>query len=265
MNGHKAPTGLATLQHALQAHLLHGDEAVAASLQGGGIGIARRLAIYRNGYRLRLLDALKDSHGHLARWLGDAVLEPLALAWIDAHPSQCRNLNDYGAGFSQWLQQACPEAPVRAELAQMDWALRRAFDGRDSPVLTRDELAALPPEAWADVGFTPVPTWTLLVQRHNTLALWLALDEEDTPPPVQALAAAQTVMVWRKGLQPHFRSSGRDECEALQLLHGGASFAEVCGRLATQDPEQAQHAAQTAGRWLQRWLDEELLGPLAGR
>ena len=258
-------TALAALQQALQAHLLHGDEAIAGALQRGGIGIARRLAIYRDGYRLRLLAALKDSYGHLARWLGDDEFDALALAWIDAHPSQGHSLNDYGAGWPHWLQEACPEAPVRSELAQMDWALRRAFDGRDSPVLQREDLAALPLDAWAEVGFAPVPTWTLLEQRHNTLALWLALDGEQAPPAVQALAAPQTVMVWRKQLQPHFRSIAADERDALQMLHDGSRFADLCGQMAAQDPERAQEVAETAGRWLQRWLDEELLAGLTGR
>lgn len=259
-------SSLAALEQALQAHLLHGDPEIAGALHAGGIGVARRLAIYREGYRLRLLAALKDSHGHLARWLGDEAFDPLALAWIDAHPSRCRSLNDYGAGLAGWLQQQRhAEAPVQAELARMDWALRRAFDGADSPVLTREYLAALPPEAWADAGFVPVPTWTLLEQRYNTLALWLAIDEERTPPPVQALPAPQTVIVWRKQLQPHFRSIAADECEALRMLHGGASFAAVCEHMAGPDTERAQEVAQTAGRWLQRWLEEELLGAMTRR
>ena len=251
---------LANLQGALQAHLLNGDTTIASALRPGGIGIERRLAIYRQGYRLRLLAALKDSFGHTLRWLGDEHFDPLALAYIDAHASTSRSLNDYGAGWPAALETSCAEQPAVAELARLDWALRRAFDGADSPVLQRTQLAALPPEAWGHIGFTLVPTFTWLQHHFNTLAIWSALDQDDTQPMAAPLAQPSEVIVWRKGHQPHFRSVGALEAQALRQLEAGDGFAALCARLA----EQGQDAAPMAGAWLQQWVDDELLAGMTG-
>lgn len=251
------PNTLAALQRALQDHLLHGDPRIASALCGGGIGPERRLAIYHRGYRLRLLAALKDSFGHCARWLGDEPFDALALAYIEDHASTSSSLNDYGAGLPDWIARARPGLPACAELARLDWALRRAFDGPDSAVLTRETLAALPPQAWGSAGFALVPTWCLLAQRFNTLALWLALDHEAPPPAATPLPQPQAVVVWRRDHRPHFRSLGRDEAQALQQLASGARFAELCGTLAAQVGE--GQAVATAGGWLQQWVDEGLL------
>lgn len=257
------PTGpLEALQRALQDHLLQGDATIAAALREGGIGIDRRLAIYHRGYRLRLLAALRDSFGHSARWLGEERFDALALAYIEAHASASSSLNDYGEDLPDWIARTRPDLPAADELARMDWTLRRAFDGPDSPVLAREDLAALAPAQWATAGFTLVPTARLLVQRFNTLALWLALDQDAPAPDPTPREPPQAVLVWRRGHRPHFRSLGDDEARALRQLAAGAGFATLCGSLAAHGGD--AQAVATAGGWLQQWVDEGLLATLTG-
>ena len=249
---------LAELQRALQSHLFTGDAAIAGALCGGGIGIERRLAVYRTGYRLRLLATMNDSFGHCASWLGSERFDAFALAYIDAHPSDSRSLNDFGAGWPEWLAQACRDEPEVGELARLDWTLRRAFDGPDCAVIGPSDMAELTPVDWAVVGFSLVPTATLLTQRCNTIALWSALDRDEQPPPCERFEQPHAVLAWRKGHQPHFRSLDAAEQRALLGLREDGSFAALCEAL--QEDIGETDAIRTAGRWLRQWMDDGLLG-----
>jgi hypothetical protein len=104
------------------------------------------------------------------------------------------------------------------------------------------------------------PSFRLLDMRFNTVALWQALDMEQAPPASAALEAVAVLAVWRKGLQPHFRTLDEGEDLALRDLQAGRSFGEVCARLAAH--RAPQEAAALAARWLGRWVDDGLLADL---
>ena len=250
-------TSLAQQQSSFLQHLLTGDAAIATHIRDGGIGTERRLHIYHHAYRMRLIDTLRDSFGHTLLYLGDEHFNAAALAHVEGHTSSHPSLRWYGADFPQTLATRFDQAPQVAELAQLDWALRHAFDGPDAPVLTLADLAELAPGRWADVGFTLHPTYTRLQLRHNTLAIWQALDDDGVPPEAAPLAECGELMIWRRGHQPHFRSLQALEAVALSGLHGGLGFAVVCATLA--DRFASADMAAEVGSLLRRWVDEELL------
>ena len=251
-------SALLALQSSLQAHLLDGDTAIEAMIASShGIAVRERLAIYHHAYRARLVDALRDSFGHTATYLGGEWFDADALAFVQSHPSTASSLNDYGAGFATWLLERHPRDADIGELAALDWTLRRAFDGADAVPLDLAALADIAPEAWGRIGFAFVPTCARLTFSHNTLALWQALDQEQAPPKAQRLDTPNEVLVWRHGHRPHFRSLGVLEAQAIGALHGGASFAALCERLAIEFPQ--SDVSLEAGSLLRRWIDEQLL------
>lgn len=254
---------LESLQSAFQDFLLADDEgaegtAIAAEvIAGHGIGVARRLGIYHHAYRARLVDTLRDSHGHLAAYLGDDWFERDALDFVAAHPSHHDNLRWYGAAFASWLHERHPQDRDIAELAALDWALRLAFDGPDAPVATLADLAAVAPEDWAHLGLQFHPTCARLQLGFNTLALWQALDRDETPPTAAPLARPTQLLIWRQAQSPHFRSLDAFEAGALDELRGGASFAATCEAQAQRFP--ATDVVAEMGRLLRRWIEEGLL------
>ena len=248
---------LATLQGDFARHLLGHAADISPAVRPGGIGVARRLAIYHHAYRMRLRDTLRDSFGHTHRYMGDEHFDAAALSYIEAHPSSHPSLRWYGESFPAWLAQLHPAAGEIAELAALDWALRHAFDGSDAPVLSLVELAAVASDAWGRIGFALHPTCARMRLRHNTLALWQALDADETPPPAATLAEVGDLLIWRRGHQPHFRSLQALEAAALDAVQAGTSFADTCASLSAQF-ENRNLAADT-GAMLRRWVDEELL------
>ena len=246
-------TSLAWLQDALHQHILHGDERVAAAVQShGSLPAMDRLKIYRDAYRWRLLEVMQDHFAQTHLYLGDEFFNSEALAFIEAHPSEHHSLRDYGQAWPDWLSRRYPDDTDMADLACLEWALRSAFDAPDRPTLGLADLGQIPAEAWATLGFQLAPGATLLHLNHAIAPLWQSLHAEQTPEPVQAIPT--TVLVWRQGWQPHFRSIDRAEAAALQAVMDGESFSDACAPLAS-----AADGEATAGQWLRTWAREGLL------
>ncbi|NRF71484.1 putative DNA-binding domain-containing protein [Aquincola sp. S2] len=249
---------LETLQAAFQSHLLDAPSDIAAAVRPGGrIGVERRLGVYHHAYRARLVEALKDSFGHTALYLGDEQFDAAARVFLAAHPSMHPNLRWFGGAFAGWLAEAWPGDPEVAELAQLDAALRRAFDGQDEAPLGLEALAALPPDAWDSAVLRWHPSCERLHLHCNTLSIWHALDCDEAPPAPLRLDVPTEVLVWRFGFQPHFRSLGAFEAQAIGLMWNGRPFAAACAALAAKFPD-AEVIAEV-GVLLRRWIDEGLL------
>lgn len=254
-------SGLAEIQLALQRFVLGEANAIAPEVRAGyGIGARRRLGIYHGAYRARLAEALRDAHGHTAVYLGEQLFDRLAAEYVEAHRSAHGNLRWYGESFAPWLRIVRPGSPELSELAAIDWALRRAFDGPDCAALALAQLAAIAPEALQSVRLVLQPTAHRLRLERNSIALWHAIDAEHPLPAPEWLPEPVEVLVWRRGLQPHFRSLGAIETAALAMISAGTPFTSTCERLAARFP--GLDIAREAGSLLRRWIDDELLaGP----
>lgn len=266
----RAPTmSLTELQARMQAHVLsHDDVALLDVCDEQGLSAQRRLGIYHHAYRARLLETMRDTFAHTWRYLGDEWFDHLALAFIEQHPSTHANLRWYGQTWPAWLdgsrmaQMGAGLHPEVTELAQLDWALRRAFDAADAVTLTAADLAAMPVEDWAVAPLHAHASVALVVLQCNALALWHALDRDEAVPEVESLLQPVTVLVWRHDERPHFRSVPEQEAQALTLLLLGRSFTDICALLQDQPGEQGDAAARAASL-LRQWLNDGLLTQFA--
>ena len=192
---------LAELQQAFQAAVLGTEDAVLSHLRAGArAGRETLFGVYRSAYAGRLVGVLRSEYPHLAAYLGDGAFDRMARGYITAHPSQHPNARWVGNRLPEYLADECvPRAhPEFAELAALERALANAFDASDSPLLTLQDLADVPPERWSDLAFRPHPSAARLDEAHNTLAIWSALKEDATPPPPCREADIVHLLVWRR-------------------------------------------------------------------
>ncbi len=249
---------LINLQVAFHEHLLNGSPAIAQEVASGGrINVDHRLHIYHNAYRVRLQENLQDAFEKTWAYLGDETFAAATLAFLEENPPRHRNLRWHGADFPQWLANRFPEDLDIAELATIDWQLRHAFDGANADPLAPAKLAGLTAEQWETVGFRFAPTLFLAPLRYNTVNIWHALDQEQSPPVAERLPEPTWLLIWRKGWQPHFRTIHAIEQAALSQLHAGASFAQVCAALNEHYSDQL--TTQVVGASLRTWLQDELI------
>lgn len=222
-----------------------------------GLKANDRLAIYHNAYRARLSEALSEAYEKTHSYLGDDLFAQMCDDYIEQTPSRSSNLRWYGDAFPAYLAQALGEHPCVAELALFEWTLGRAFDAEDAVLLTADELRRPTPAQWEQISFTLHPSVQLLRLQWNVIPIWLALDQEQTPPDAIVTAESASWLIWRKQLQPHFRSLDRFEAIALFGLQQGQSFSSVCEQAAESAGE--QDITLKIATWLQTWLGDAVL------
>lgn len=264
-----APNGLAELQARLQDYVL-GDgiidagsnaEGVLSVLAGGDSDRGkRRLNIYHNAYRSRLLEVLQSAFERTWLYLADEAFNTLCTRYIDAHSSHSANLRDYGGDFPQFLHQTLPTDPEVAELATMDWRLQSAFDAANADLLTNEHLAHVDETLWETLGFVFHPSASLALFEWNTLDIWHALNQGESPPIAQRLEMPLGHLFWRFEQRGYFRSLDEHEYAALKRLIEGFSFACVCEELALNYPNTGIETS--IGSWLGRWLADDLLSAI---
>jgi len=215
------------------------------------------LAVYHNAFRAQLVACLKDSYERLWAWLGDDAFDAAARHHIARHAPESWTLGEYGVGFAETIEVLYPEDPEVAEIAALDWALRRAFDGPDAPSFDPQRLAEVD---WDKAAIHFVPTLDLLPVTTNCGAIWSAIAAGDDVPSAQFLPEPAWVRVWRMELQPHFATIEGTEMDAIQLAASGLSFARLCDRLAEKIGVEA--AVEAAGRYLASWLQDGLIADI---
>ncbi|WP_457978943.1 putative DNA-binding domain-containing protein [Ectopseudomonas composti] len=254
---------LSDWQAQVQAYLLgpaaQANPALQASLLGSAaLSAEQGLAIYHNAYRARLLEALRGDYPAVHGWLGDEEFDALALAYLDAHPSQHFSLRWLGAQLADFIDGYLvpTQAAPLSELARLEWAFTLAFDAAEGQPLSLAQMAELPAEDWPTLQVRLLPSVQWLVCRHNSLALWRACKEQGDFPGSQPLEEVETCVIWRDQLITRYRSLTADEAAALQgmTVHGW-NFAELCGELA----HLGEQAPAQAVSWLRQWLADGLL------
>lgn len=224
----------------------------APMLREHGVDRETRLRVYVHAYLSRLGGVLEEHYPKLRALLGDAAFRPLVRDYLRAHPPHDPSLREAGALLSQFLFDATPRSLLHVDLARLERARVEAFDGPEAAVLTRDAVAALPPEEFPSLRLALVPTAKLLLLSTNADEVWDAIEDERDVPA--ALEGPRTVLVWRRDITVIHRTLEPDEASALQQLSARVTFAGVCEVFATQ-PDPTARAIEL----LLRWLDAEIL------
>lgn len=217
--------------------------------------VTGRLPIYHHAYRARLAEVLADTYAKTFLYMGSDSFDVHARAFAVAHPPQTRSLNRYGEGLVEALRVQYPDNPELHELAQLDWDLRTRFDSADVPTL--ETAAAQASDTWTTRPGVLHPSALLRTITTNVVGVWNAIHTDDDVPEAVALSAPATLLVWRKGHQPHFRTLDTAESAWVQAMHAGASVHDACTALLGSGLWEGDPIV--LGGWLAQLLDDGLV------
>lgn len=256
-------TALRQLQENLQAYLLNHNPQIAAEITPPAIGTVNdRLAIYGEGYVLRLLEVLGVIYTNLAKLLGADAFEEMGRTYIASHPSRFYSVDLFTQYLSAFLANTMPyqQQPYLSEFARLTWALSTTLDAADAPILEVADVAAIPQDNWPDMCISLHPSVRTETFTWNITDIWQALVDEQTPPPPSRCPEPLHVAVWRKETQAYYVVMNPEDHWALQALQQGQSFGELCEGLLQWLPEEdiAQHAVDI----LLRWLNDKMLSEI---
>jgi hypothetical protein len=223
---------LADLQRAFQDYLLASSDGFQSAVRDTRkADRLTLLGVYRDGYALRLIEALTNDYPGLMAMAGPDDFDHMARAYIARHPSRHPSIRWYGRGLADFLATTEPysRAPGAAEMARFEWTLGEAFDSPDVAPITADALIALPQEAWETLCFTTVPSLRRLTLAFEAPQAWQRREEAE-PGTLEIERAAEPLVwaIWRPELVSNFRSLESDEAAMLDALIAGRPFPELC-------------------------------------
>jgi hypothetical protein len=253
---------LADLQRAFQDYLLSSSDRLAASVRDTRkADRATLLDVYRDGYALRLIEVLTSDYPGVMAMAGPADFDYMARAYIAAHPSHHPSVRWFGRGLADFLASTPPfdRSPAVAEMARFEWTLSEAFDSPDAAPVSADALMALPPQAWATLAFTTLPSLRVLSFEYEVPQAWQRREEQKAGNlEVKRADAPTSWVIWRPHFTSNFRSLAADEAAMLAALRQGRPFPELCEHLIPSAGEE-QAAARAAGL-LRGWVEEAMIG-----
>lgn len=265
---------LGELQNVFQRYLLEGDETIASHVAGTTrVPVGTRLAIYGEGYQLRLAEALEHSFPILLQLMGSDEFAVLARNYTQRFPSVFRSVRYYGDQLAAFLsaEPRYAATPLLAEMARWEWAMANVFDAADATPIDIGALTDIKPESWAELRFAWSAALEVVSLRWNVAAIWKACSEGTSAaghepaggeaatavPAARLLERPGDWLLWRKELQIYFRQLSATEAQTLAAARARESFGELCERLCGQLDEQA--ASLHAAAFLRGWVESGLI------
>jgi len=233
------------------------DAVLLALVRGDGrLGAAPRIQIYRDMYRARLVDILREDFPRVAVIMGDDGFEALAGRYVACHPSVHPSVRYVGGRFADFVGTEHAGPPFLGDLARLEWARLDVFDDADAEPLRLADLQGVAPADWPALELRAVPACRLLEFAWPVHEIWAATREASG-----ALAAPEarpvTIRVWREGSDVSHAAIGATERRVFPLLERGAPFSVLCAAL--EDDLEPEDAAREIGGLLLRWLEDGVL------
>jgi hypothetical protein len=169
---------LLELQRAVYRALAAGEDApCAAAVVADGIAGEARLNLYRNTFFASLTTALRLVYPTVHRLVGAPFFETAARLFIAAEPPQSAWLDEYGAGFPEFLADFAPAASLSylPGVARLERAVNRALHAADAAPLDLTRLTAITPAHHGHIAFVPHPSVGLVAADHPVDAIWRAV------------------------------------------------------------------------------------------
>jgi hypothetical protein len=221
---------LLELQRAVYRGLVAGEDGFAAHVVADGMAGEARLNVYRHTFVGNLTTALRLVYPAIHRLVGGPFFEGAARLFIEAQPPQSARLDEYGAGFPEFLAGFAPAAslPYLPGVARLEWTVNTALHANDAAPLDLSHLAAVDAADHGHIAFVPHPSVGLVAADHPVDAIWRAvLSQDDAAIAAVDLSAGPVWLLVERG------ASG---VEVLRLLAPEWRFmSELCASRPLQE------------------------------
>lgn len=177
-----------------------------------------RFAVHRNNVVAGLVTALGEAYPAVRRLVGEDFFRAAAALFVRTHPPRSPVMLLYGAEFPDWIAAFPPAGglPYLPDVARLERAWLEAFHAADAEPIDGAQLAAIPAARVAAVRFRPHPSLRLVASIHPIVSL-----RAGSPAN---LAAAETAVVARPGVEVSVRDAAPGEATLLAALLRGAPF-----------------------------------------
>lgn len=235
---------------------LSADDAKNAVLPSRSLTPAERIAIYRRMFFLRMTESMQIDYPGVLHALGEREFDRLiSEEYVRRYPSRSYTLNHLGRHFPEFLGTSdIPEKDFLADLARLELSITNIMDADESPVLTKELVAAVPADRWNTAVFIPVAALELLQFRYSVDEYLDAVNDGQPAPAVRM--EPRYVVVFRQEFVPHWKSVSGEQYYLLKALTEGKPLAESIGILALAMSVDIAAAQENLFRWFGEWMTD---------
>jgi hypothetical protein len=222
-----------------------------------------RLEVYGNSYFARLLECLTAEFPAVIHAVGEEVFGGFAFGYLQAYPSTSYTLADLGRQFPHYLEEIRPDredneppdwADFVIDLAKLERTYSEVFDApgvEGEPLLSPDDLQAIPPEQWPFTKLQPVPCLRLATFRFPVHEYATAVRHEtDAAPPA---AKPTYLVITRRDFIVRRKTVTSTQFELLTRLVSGATVGDAIETVAATIDGSVDRFAEELRDWFGNW------------
>ena len=220
-----------------------------------------QFAIYSNGYRIRLLAAIRSDYPALTYYLGDKKFDNAALQYIEKNPPTSYNLDFYPHKFAEFYNACHPREGgdlndiFATELAILEATIAEVFMLSDSQPLAADALSKLTPEEFGDKKLQ-LRTASRMLKFFTNANDYLTSQRENKS--LNPNAQSQFILIYRHNNEVHRYELSNAEFLLLQQLLLDNTILQSLEKVTNEHEELAETITTSIQRWFQEWLNSSI-------
>lgn len=210
----------------------------------------QQFAIYADGYRIRLLQAIRSDYPELIAYLGENIFDKLASGYIEKNPPTSYNLDFYPHKFASFISQNSSDVFVM-ELAILESAIAEVFMLPDSDALAADALTKLSPEELGETRLN-LRTASHLLKFSTNANEWLTAERSGNS--IEPKTTENFLLIYRHNNEVHRLPLSQAAYLLLAELLQGNTLNQALESIAAQSPELLQTIAENLQIWFAEWV-----------
>jgi len=211
----------------------------------------QQFAIYADGYRIRLAQAVRSDYPALVAYLGDKVFDESALRYIEQNSPKSYNLDFYPHKFAEFLGNNSEDV-FAVELAALESAIAEVFMLPDSEPLAPDALAKLSSEEFGEM-ILPLRKAAKLLSFSYDVNGWLNEQRAGNTRQLPE-AANQFLLVYRHNNEVQRLPVSEAGFALLKELATGKTVSDALDLVINKTPDYSEEITTNLQNWFAQWL-----------
>lgn len=236
--------------------VLSAGDAATAVLPSKTLTAAERIAIYRRMFYLRMTESMQIDYPGILTALGEREFNRIVTEeYVRQYPSRSYTLNHLGKYFPEFIEASTiPEKEFLSDLARLELSITEIMDADESPILTHEMIAAIPPDQWNAAVLIPVAAIRIMEFCFSVAEYLDAVNDDRPAPPVRKVPTF--VVVYRREYKTYWKSVTEAEFRILTALMSGKTLARSIDMLAYSTHNDPAAAQEDLFRWFGEWVTD---------
>ena len=239
-----------TLESLQEAMLYAKPERVMPGLENNRPSLDKRLNVYIEGYRTRLVQAVLSDYPTAINYLGYAEAEKLAKAYVECTPSISYTLDNYPLKFAEYVEQYGNDG-FASSLARLESAIAEVFWLPDSTSFTPP--VDLTPEQLMELSFLPRNAAKLIYLEYPAEEYMVALREGREANAADKNPCYMLIIRHKNEVRRHMLED--TEQLILSCLLMGVPVGEALEGITGKFPELLPEIEGKLQLWFARWIE----------